>query len=44
MGEQVTLASGASGTFIGLDERGGMLLRESNETRLLPLTDMLEAV
>ena len=31
------------GLFVGLDERGGMLLREGEETRLIPLSAMLEA-
>jgi biotin-(acetyl-CoA carboxylase) ligase len=31
------------GHFVGLDERGGMVLRTGDETRLLPLTQMLEA-
>lgn len=31
-----------SGQFVGLDERGGMLLRTEGGTRLLPLTLMLE--
>lgn len=29
------------GTFIGLDERGGMILRSGDTTRILPLTDFL---
>ena len=32
----------AAGVFVGLDERGGMLLRDGDETRLIPLTAMLE--
>ncbi len=32
----------APGVFMGLDELGGMLLRTGAETRLIPLTDMLE--
>ncbi len=31
----------APGTFVGLDEWGGMLLKSGDETRILPLTDML---
>lgn len=31
------------GHFTGLDARGGMLLRVGDETRLLPLTEILEA-
>ena len=42
VGEQTTLADGSTGLFLGLDERGGMLLREGEETRLIPLTSMLE--
>lgn len=30
------------GRFVGLDERGGMLLRQGEATRLIPLTAMLE--
>lgn len=33
---------GRSGTFLGLDERFGMLLRTDEETHLVPLTDLLE--
>lgn len=33
---------GQTGTFVGLDERGGMLLRTDAETRLIPLSTMLE--
>ncbi|MCA8879833.1 MAG: hypothetical protein KDA73_07710 [Rhodobacteraceae bacterium] len=37
------LASSAwAGRFVGLDDRGGMLLKTATETRLLPLTLMLE--
>ncbi|MCG6904444.1 MAG: DUF4444 domain-containing protein, partial [Rhodobacter sp.] len=32
-----------TGLFVGLDERGGMLLRRGADTRLIPLTTMLEA-
>lgn len=32
-----------TGLFVGLDERGGMLLRTGNATRLIPMTTMLEA-
>lgn len=39
MGEP--LADG-NGTFMGLDENGGMLVRDGETTRLRPLTDMLE--
>lgn len=30
------------GLFVGLDDKGGMLLRQGAETRLIPLTEMLE--
>jgi biotin-(acetyl-CoA carboxylase) ligase len=30
------------GLFVGIDEKGGMLLRDGTTTRLIPLTDMLE--
>lgn len=30
------------GTFVGLDEKGGMILKGLDNTRILPLTDMLE--
>ena len=30
------------GTFLGLDERGGLLLKDDKGTRILPLTDLLE--
>ncbi|MDJ0629006.1 MAG: DUF4444 domain-containing protein [Rhodobacter sp.] len=40
IGEDVT--SPAAGLFVGLDERGGMLLRRGADTRLIPLTEMLE--
>ncbi len=45
MGEDVDLEIGGkalSGTFMGLDERGGMLLRKDQETSLIPLSSMLE--
>lgn len=32
----------APGVFVGLDELGGMLLRSGEETRLIPLHEMLE--
>ena len=41
MGETVT-ALDQTGVFLGLDEYCGMLLRQGEETRLIPLTDMLE--
>ena len=40
IGEEV--AAPEAGLFVGLDERGGMLLRVGEETRLVPLTQMLE--
>ncbi|MEL7116295.1 MAG: DUF4444 domain-containing protein [Pseudomonadota bacterium] len=33
---------GASGTFLGVDEDFGMLLRDEKTTHLIPLTDLLE--
>lgn len=45
LGQPVTLTIAGetlNGSFLGLDERGGMLLRIGTETRLLPLTLMLE--
>lgn len=39
--EEVT-AQGASGTFIGVDEDFGILLRAGQTTRLIPLTTLLE--
>ncbi len=47
IGKEVTLTVAGetvSGQFVGLDERGGMLLNADKETRLLPLTMMLEDV
>lgn len=41
MGEEVTALS-ETGVFMGLDEACGMLLRQGGETKLIPLTDMLE--
>lgn len=34
--------SGQSGTFLGVDEKFGMLLRDKTTTHLIPLTDLLE--
>ena len=31
-----------SGDFMGLDELGGMLVKSGSETRLRPLTDLLD--
>ena len=45
MGEDVTFTLGGTvhtGLFVGIDEHGGMLLRDGAETRLIPLTAMLE--
>ncbi|MCR9255222.1 MAG: DUF4444 domain-containing protein [Alphaproteobacteria bacterium] len=42
MGEDVVQA-GHKGTFLGVDENFGMLLRDAEETRLIPLTALLEA-
>ncbi|WP_298837062.1 biotin/lipoate--protein ligase family protein [uncultured Roseobacter sp.] len=39
--EQATLA-GHTGTFIGVDETFGMLLQHDGETRIIPLTDLLQ--
>ena len=33
--------SGRTGTFVGIDERFGMLLRDGADTHLIPLTDLL---
>ena len=43
MGEEID-QNGVHGTFMGVDENFGMLLRTSNETRLLPLSSVLEDV
>ncbi len=44
IGEDVSLDLGApqTGTFVGVDEAFGMLLRVGTETRLVPLTALLE--
>jgi len=44
MGEDIalTVAGAPSGTFVGVDEQFGMLLRRGDETRLIPLTACLE--
>jgi biotin-(acetyl-CoA carboxylase) ligase len=39
---EVTELYGQSGTFLGVDERFGMLLRDGDETHLFPLTKLLE--
>ncbi len=41
VGEPVT-RPGQSGTFLGVDERFGMLLRDGDATQLIPLTTLLE--
>ena len=41
IGEDVTF-DGEAGTFLGLDEKGGMLLRQGDQTRLMSLSTMLE--
>ncbi|WP_299725939.1 biotin/lipoate--protein ligase family protein [uncultured Tateyamaria sp.] len=41
IGEDTTMA-GHSGTFLGVDERFGMLLRDTTTTHLIPLTTLLE--
>jgi len=41
MGEEIT-QSGQTGTFLGVDENFGMLLRVNAETRLIPLSTVLE--
>lgn len=45
MGEDVTLTVDGEtvfGTFLGTDERFGLLLRQNGETRLLPLSGLLQ--
>lgn len=45
MGDEITInvqGLSHSGTFVGIDEKGGLLLRSNNETTLLPLSQMLE--
>lgn len=41
IGEETT-QDGHSGTFLGVDEDFGMLLRDASDTRLIPLTSLLE--
>jgi hypothetical protein len=41
MGETIT-REGRSGTFLGVDEDFGMLLRDTETTHLVPLTALLE--
>ena len=43
--EWLTKAHGREeGTFLGLDEKGGLLLKDDNGTRILPLTQMVERI
>ena len=42
IGEEIA-EGGRSGTFLGVDERFGMLLRDAETTHLIPLTAILEA-
>ena len=41
VGENVAM-KGLKGTFLGIDERFGMLLRDETDTHLIPLTHLLE--
>lgn len=41
IGEDTTV-DGRSGTFLGVDERFGLLLRDETGTHLIPLTELLE--
>lgn len=41
IGEETTM-HGQSGTFLGVDEQFGMLIRDENTTHLIPLTALLE--
>jgi len=41
IGEDI-VQNGVSGVFLGVDENYGMLLREGDETHLIPLSDVLE--
>jgi len=43
IGEAVEI-EGQHGTFLGVDENFGMLLRDDQDTRLIPLTDRLESL
>ncbi|MEM7768736.1 MAG: DUF4444 domain-containing protein [Pseudomonadota bacterium] len=40
LGEAITAPE--AGTFVGLDERGGMILKDDGGARILPLTSLLE--
>lgn len=41
IGEDIEI-NGLAGRFLGVDERFGMLLRQDDKTRIVPLTDLLE--
>ncbi|MEP5728488.1 MAG: DUF4444 domain-containing protein [Sulfitobacter sp.] len=41
MGEDISI-NGQSGTFLGVDEHFGLLLRDADTTHLIPLTHLLE--
>ncbi|WP_299191048.1 biotin/lipoate--protein ligase family protein [uncultured Litoreibacter sp.] len=41
IGEEITI-NGLTGTYLGVDERFGMLLRDAETTHLIPLTTLLE--
>jgi biotin-(acetyl-CoA carboxylase) ligase len=41
IGEEITMA-GKSGTYLGVDEHFGMLVRDADTTHLIPLTHLLE--
>ncbi|WP_350334116.1 biotin/lipoate--protein ligase family protein [Coralliovum pocilloporae] len=43
LGEDIEV-DGEQGVFLGLDERFGLLLRQSDDTRLIPLSTRLEGV
>ncbi|MEM7751978.1 MAG: DUF4444 domain-containing protein [Pseudomonadota bacterium] len=40
LGETITVPK--AGTFVGLDERGGLILKDDGGARILPLTSLLE--
>ena len=41
IGEAITI-QGRTGTYLGIDERFGMLLRDAETTHLIPLTTLLK--
>jgi len=43
LGDEIT-QSGETGTFVGVDENFGMLLRSGEETKLIPLSTQLEGM